>query len=242
MFTVPLAARASGWLNAWLDGRVSTDAVIDGMTGCCAVVDVVGLDGQEALPLALALGRLRRLDVHRVNASLPRPGDLLGLGGPAAFNIEALDSGQAVVLHGPGLGLVPSVTGAAVRWRVTEATPPAYLPEVAEADRELRANLLAAAERLAALDVAAWNPEAADALMNLRAPAEFDAAMSFSSGQAARAFVSGLRGMEIVALATRDDGGSLSAHDAARRVEALRPLERASRAAVVAACSTARKG
>ena len=56
MFTVPLAARASGWLSAWLDGRVSTDAVIDGMTGCCAVVDVVGLDGQEARPLALFRG------------------------------------------------------------------------------------------------------------------------------------------------------------------------------------------
>ena len=242
MFTVPLAARASGWLNAWLDGRVSLDAVIDGMTGGCAVVDVEGLDGPEALPLALALGQLRRLGVHRANASLPKPGDLLGLGGPASFNIEALDCGQAVVLHGPGLGLLPSVTGAAVRWRVAEATPPAYLPEVGEADRELRASLVEAAERLSALDVAAWSPAAADALLNLRAPADFDATMSFSSGQAARAFVSGLRGMEIVSLATRDDGGSLSARDAARRLEHLRPLERASRAAVVAACSTVRKG
>ena len=242
MFTVPLAARTASWLNAWLDGRVSADAVIDGMTGRSAVVDIQGLDEAEPLSLPLALGRLRRLGVHRVSACLPRPGDLLGLGGPAGFNIEALEAGQAVVLHGPGLGLLPGVTGSAVRWRVAEATPPAYLPEVGEADRELRASLVDAAERLAALDVAAWSPEAADALMNLRAPSEFDAAMSFPNGQAARAFVSGLRGMEIFALATRDDGGSLSAHEAARRIEHLRPLERASRAAVVAACSAVDKG
>ena len=112
---------------------------------------------------------------------------------------------------------------------MAEATPPAYLPESGRPTASYEASLVQAAERLAALDVAAWSPEAADALAGLRAPSEFDAAMSFPSGQAARAFVSGLRGMEIVALATRDDGGSLSAHEAARRVEHLQPLERASR-------------
>jgi hypothetical protein len=70
----------------------------------------------------------------------------------------------------------------------------------------------------------------------------FDTPMPFASGQAANACVCGLRGMEIVALAVRDDGGSLSASEAERRRECLAPLERASRAAVVAACSAVEKG
>jgi hypothetical protein len=191
---------------------------------------------------ALALGELRRLGVHRASASLPRPGDLLGLGGPADFNLDALAAGEAVVLHGPGLGLLPTVTGHAVQWRAVEATPPTYVPEVADADRELRARLIEAADRLAALDVASWNPDAADALLNLRAPMTFDTPMPFASGPTAHAFICGLRGMQIVALATRDEGGCLSVHDVERRREHLAALERASRAAVVAACSAVEKG
>jgi hypothetical protein len=239
---VPAAARLAGWLNAWLDGREGADAVIAGVTGTHTVVEIRGIDTQGPLSLALALGELRRLGVHRVSACLPRPGDPLGLGGPAGFNVDALDAGEAVVLHGPGLGLLPSEVGGSVHWRAVEATPPTYVPDVSEADRDLRARLIETADRLAALDVTSWSPDAADALLNLRAPARFDVPMALPSGQAARAFVAGLRGMAIVALATRDDGGSVSSHEAERRRECLQPLERASRAAVVAACSHVAKG
>jgi hypothetical protein len=242
VFAIPAAARVAGWLNAWLDGRESADAVIAGITGTHTVVDVGGLDATGPVSPALALGELRRLGLHRASVSLPRPGDLLGLGGPADFNLDALEVGEAVVLHGPGVGLLPASQGHALHWRAVEATPPTYVPEVADADRELRARLIEAADRLAALDVASWNPEAADALLNLRAPMSFDTPMPFASGQVANAFVCGLRGMEIVALAARDEGGSLSVHEVERRREHLAPLERASRAAVVAACSAVQKG
>jgi hypothetical protein len=242
VFAIPAAARVAGWLNAWLDGREGADAVIAGITGTHTVVDLRGLDPTGPLSPALALGELRRLGLHRASVSLPRPGDPLGLGGPADFNLDALEVGEAVVLHGPGLGLLPISMSHSLHWRAVEATPPTYVPEVADADRELRARFVEAADRLAALDVAAWNPEVADSLLNLRTPMAFDTPMPFASGQAANACVCGLRGMEIVALAVRDDGGSLSASEAERRRECLAPLERASRAAVVAACSAVEKG
>ncbi len=243
MFIVPRAARLASWLNAWLAGRESSDAVIAGVLGAGAAVDVRGWDDHPPLPPALLLGELRRYGVHRVSACLPRPGDPLGLGGPAGFNLDALEAGEAVVLHGPGRGLVPSASpaGDAVHWRVCPATPPAYLPQVDDSDRELRRQLLAAADGLAALDVATWSPGAADLLLNLRAPARFDAAMSLPSAEASRTFVSGLRGMEIVRIATRDEGGVTSSEMAARR-DLLSPLEHAARAAVVAACSAVEKG
>jgi hypothetical protein len=103
----------------------------------------------------------------------------------------------------------------------------------------LRSALTEAANALAALDVASWNPDVADALMNLRQPAELDAPMSFPSGIAARTAVSGLRCQHIVELAFADeDGGAVSSWEAEQRRTALMPLQRASRAAIVAACSS----
>ena len=43
--------------------------------------------------------------------------------------------------------------------------------------------------------------------------------------------------MTIVDLALEDDGGAISAHEIELRREALRPLDRAGRRALVAACS-----
>jgi hypothetical protein len=110
---------------------------------------------------------------------------------------------------------------------------------VAGADRALRTALTDAATALADLDVASWNPDVADALMNLRRPVELDPPMSFASGAAARTAVSGLRCQHIVELAFADqDGGAVSSWEAEQRREALMPLARASRAAIVAACSS----
>ncbi len=64
-------------------------------------------------------------------------------------------------------GLVPDRVGAAVTWRPMPAER-RQLPDVGEADRELRTALLEAAETLARLEVARWRPEVADRLMNLR--------------------------------------------------------------------------
>ena len=47
----------------------------------------------------------------------------------------------------------------------------------------------------------------------------------------------GLQAMTIVDLALEDDGGAISAHEVELRREALRPLDRSGRRALVAACS-----
>lgn len=240
MFAVPHAARTSCWLNAWLAGREGADAVITGLMGEQAHIEFVvfGHDAPGLSP-ALLLGELRKHEVTQASAALPSPGDLLGLAGPASFNAEALDVGEAIVLHGVDTGLIPRTTGRSTRWESRLATPPPYLPDVAAADRTLRATLTEAANNLAELDVASWNPDVADALMNLRQPAELDAPMSFASGVAARTAVSGLRCQHIVDLALADhDGGAVSTWEANQRREALLPLQRASRAAIVAACSS----
>lgn len=240
MFAVPHAARTSCWLNAWLAGREGADAVITGLMGQQAHVEFAAF-GHDApgLSPALLLGELRKHGVIQVSTALPTPGDPLGLGGPSNFNAEAIDVGEALVLHGADMGLLPRTVGRSTRWEATPASPPGFLPDVAAADRALRSALTDAASALADLDVASWNPDIADALMNLRRPVELDPPLSFASGDAARTAVSGLRCQHIVELAFADeDGGAVSSWEAAQRREALMPLARASRAAIVAACST----
>ncbi len=237
MLTLPASARVAGWLNAWLSGRQDPDSVIMGVRGDQQSVEFSGLENQPMSP-ALLLGALRGLGVKQVSIALPAPGDPAGLAGPASFNADAYDAGEAVVLHGPDLGLIPATVGRATRWTAAVAHAPVYLPDVATADRELRDALRVAAGALAALDVASWNPDVADELMNLRSPAAFDEPTTFASVAAAQTAISGARCRSIVAMATRDDGGALSAGEASNRRRLLAPLDRAARTAIVAACST----
>lgn len=235
---LPAAARVACWLNAWVASRASADDVISGVDGAGESAQFVGIDLEETLPTALFLGAVRRLGVRRVSSALPAPGDPLGLGGPAAFNAEVLDVGAGVLLHGPDLGLVPTRVEGLVSWHVAAAHPPGYLPAVAEADRDLRASMLATADRLAHLDVASWRPEVADLLTTLRRAPGDDLVAPFASAQSARLAADAVRALRIVAVALADDGGAVTAFEAAERAEALRPLDRAARAALVAASSS----
>lgn len=238
MFAVPPSASTACWLNAWLSQRESADAVIGGLLGGRSVVHFDSLDGGARLPPALFLGQLRRHGVSQVTVALPSPGDPIGLGGPTRFNADALEAGEALLLHGAGLGLVPQLSESTIRWGVSSASPPSYLPDVATADRTLRAVLLDVTAELVALDVISWSPDAADALMNLQAPLHLDSSMSFASAEAARTAVTGLRSKQIVELTLRDEGGALTADEMTRRRQTMAPLHRAAQAAVVAACSS----
>ena len=94
----------------------------------------------------------------------------------------------------------------------------------------------AAANQLAELDVARWRPEVADRLIDLR---EGDP-LSAPPGVPARCVAlaaQALRAREVVDLALEDDGAAVSAAEARRRRDALDPLARAARRALVAACS-----
>jgi hypothetical protein len=234
--SLPVSAVLAWWGTAWLRGAAAPDLVLDAVIGDDATHAVAGLPGHDGTAtLMAALAALRAGGATGLGLALPVPGDPLGLGGPAAFNAAALDAGEAVVAGGCGLGLVPTRVGAAVVWEVLPADR-RMLPDVGEADRGLRRALLESANALAALDVARWRPEVADELTDLRQPRPV-AGPPGVPGRCLDLAARGLQAVAIVDLALADDGGALSAAEIARRREALTPLERAGRGALVAACS-----
>lgn len=233
---LPPSARLAWWATAWLRGYAVADLVVDAVVGEDATHVVAGLPGSDAtLTLVEGLAALRRAGATSVGAAFPAHGDPVGLGGPRAFNAEALDADEAVVVAEVGLGLVPRRTGAAVVW-VAQPADRRQLPDVGEADRTLRSALLTSADALADLDVARWRPEVADRLLDLRHREPLDA----PAGVPARCVdlaARGLQAAEVVELALEDDGGAVTAAEIELRRAALVPLERAARAALTAACS-----
>lgn len=224
------------WLSAWLRGDESPDDFLAAVIGDDAAHDVVGLPGEDdSVPLQLALGQLRLLNVRKAGLALPVEGDPAGLGGPPEFNAEALEMGEAVVLAEAGYGLVPHRAGAGVVWRLQPAWP-RQLVDLGEADRALRSALVSAADALAQLDVARWQPAVADELLNLRRVPAYHA----PAGTPRRATELAGRAMQastIVSLAFLDDGGAVSSFEVSARSTILRGLDTAARHALVAACS-----
>lgn len=219
------------------------------MVGDDAVHRVEGLPGEAGpVGLTLAVGRLRTLGVTGLRVALPAPGHPLGLSGPPAFNARALDAQEAVVAFGAPYGLVPEVSEAGpegdvhveVLWHclpVREA-PPADVPSLGEAERELAEALRDATEVLSRLDVAGSGPVAEAAVDAYRARAE--------RGREALAPGYPPRAVRVLELAQRvgllisvayenGHGGAVSASEMAARGEALRPVERTARRAQVAA-------
>ena len=231
---LPGSARLALWFTAWARGGTSLDDARDAVLGDDAAHDVVGLE-EGPVPLIVALGLLRAERATGAGLALPEPGDPLGLGGPPAFNAEALEVGQAVVLTGAELGLVPARTGAGVVWRCLPAASSRQVPDLPEADTALRAALPAAADELAALDVARWRPDVADELLALRRTGDLSVPPG-TDPRAQRVLALAARCRRIVALALHDDGGAVTAGEADRRRAALLPLDRAARRAFVAAC------
>lgn len=229
--SLPHSAHLAWWLTAWLRGNEVTDHVLDAI----AEDDVLHLvegdpDGNTLLDLLLLV---RRSGATAVGLALPVEGDLLGLGGPPGLNGAALEAGEAIVAG--SVALVPDVGDDTVHWHIHPAAP-RQLPDVGEADRALRAATLESANRLADLDVASWRPEVADELTDLR-HRPILAAPHGTPPRCVDLAARALRGRSTVDLALRDDGGAVTSAEVAARREALVPLERASRRALVAACS-----
>ncbi|HSE07374.1 MAG TPA: hypothetical protein VLB29_01805 [Nocardioidaceae bacterium] len=234
---LPRSAELAVWFTAWAGGGVSLDDARDAVVGSDAAHDVLGLPGEaEPVPLILALGRLKAAGAVGAGLALPVPGDPLGLAGPAAFNADALEVGEAVVLQGLDAGLVPHVAGAGVAWAVQEANSRRQVPDVAEADTSLRQAVLAAAKTLADLDVARWRPEVADELMALRRAVDLPFPPRWDA-RAVRVASLSVRCRTVVDLALEDEGGAVSASETEARRAALTPLDHAARRGLVAACS-----
>lgn len=235
MSPLPRAALFSIWVSAWLRGEVSADDLLARLDGGHdeAVHVVVDLpEAASAEPLLIALGALRRRGAIAARLALPAPGDPVGLGGPAAFNIAALDAREAVVVDGAGLGLVPVVVGRAVEWCCLAAASPTPL-DPSEAAAGLRRTLLEVTTMLTDLDVATWQPEIPDALMNLRHRPALALPPSYDERRRER-LDQALLCLEIVVLARGASAGTLTADEAERRRRALDQLDRAARRGLVA--------
>jgi hypothetical protein len=224
-----VTARLAWWGTAWLRGWVSPDDLLD------AVLDGDVAHMVEGEPLLTTLAGLRSAGATGFGAAFPREGAPVGLGGPAAFNAAAIEGGEALVAVGAEAGLVPRRVGPTVEWTAYPAAR-RQVPDIGEADRDLRATLLTAAAELAELDVASWRPEVADELLNLRhrrVPGTPPGVPDGCAELAAR----GLQALRIADLALADDGGALSATAAEQRRAAILPLDLSGRRALVAACS-----
>ncbi len=212
---LPWSAVTAWWVTAWLRGEIALD-------------DVLG-----EVPLGVSeLGELRRSHATSVGIALPVEGDPLGLGGPPDFNLAALEAGEALVTD-TGRALVPEDGGRT--WRGYDVLP-RQLPDLGEADRGLRGAIVESAHRLAELDVARWRPEVADEVLALGRAAHVDAPPGVPP-PCVRLAVKAARCLDIVRLAKQDDGAAVSASEIGRRHQALDPLDRAARRALVAACT-----
>jgi hypothetical protein len=236
---LPLSARFALWFSAWLSGATSLDDARDAIVGDDAahhVLDVPGGAGSQ--PLIVALGLLRSHRATAAGIALPVPGDPLGLAGPSGFNLEVVEAGEGVILVDADLGLVPHRAGAGVTWVCHRAVSQRQVPDPSEADQSLRQALLRTTDVLSDLDVARWRPDVADELMALRRAADFGFPSTMSP-RAVRLAALATRCRTIVELALDDDGGAVTAAEAALRREALGPLDHAARRGLVAACSYA---
>ncbi|MFB8249013.1 hypothetical protein ACFC5X_28720 [Streptomyces sp. NPDC055952] len=248
MLAEPRAGRLTAWGNALLAGLVSPDDAVLAIVGEDAVHRVAGLpDESGQVGLTLALGRLRRLGATGLRVALPAPGHPLGLSGPPEFNARALEAEEAVVCHGAAYGLVPDVYEAGpehvrdeVVWHVlpVREAPPADVPSLGEAERELAEALREATEVLTRLDVAGSGPVAEAAVDAYRARAERGREV-LAPGyppRAVRVLELAQRVGTLISVATEaGHGGAVSASEIAARREALRPVERTARRAQVAA-------
>ncbi|MFH9403703.1 hypothetical protein ACH4JS_28695 [Streptomyces sp. NPDC017638] len=249
MLSEPRSGRLAAWGNALLAGLVAPDDAALAIVGEDAVHRVAGLPGEPApVGLTLALGRLRALGVGGLRVALPAPGHPLGLSGPPEFNARALEAEEAVVCHGAAFGLVPEVYEAGpagdvhteVVWRVlpVREAPPADVPSLGEAERELAEALREATEVLSRLDVAGSGPVAQAAIDAYRARAERGREV-LAPGyppRAVRVLELAQRVGLLVSLAYGNGhGAAVSSAEMRARAEALRPVERTARRAQVAA-------
>lgn len=270
MLDEPRSGRMAAWGNALFAGLISPDEAAERIVGEDAVHRVTQLPasyGPDAEPepapvgLTLALGRLRSLGTAGLRVALPAPGHPLGLSGPPDFNSRALEAGEAVLATGSSLGLIPEVHAvgpegdvhAEVTWHCLPVRegPPADVPSLSEAERELAEALRDATDALTELDVAGSGPVADAALEAYRARTEAGRQL-LAPGyppRAVRVLELAQRVRALVAIAYgdssgggdagggdgREHGGAVSSSQIVARSEALRPVERTARRAQVAA-------
>jgi hypothetical protein len=247
-FAEPRSARLTAWGNSLLAGHTPPDHVAEEVVGSDERHRVVGLPGDaegEQHALSWALGRLRVLGVAGLRLALPTEGHPLGLTGPADFNDAAMTAGEAVLAVGLPIGFVPEIDvygppgdqSVTVLWRCWEVrdAPPADVPSLYEAERELAEGLREATELLARLDVAGAGPQALRALEQYRRRGHSKVLAPGYPPRAVRVLESARQVSALLAIAADGHGAAVSAGEMAARTSVLTPLRRTARRAQVAA-------
>ncbi|MGP3921901.1 hypothetical protein [Streptomyces sp. 8N616] len=258
MLTEPRSGRLAAWGNALIAGLISPDEAVHRIVADDARHRVEGLPGEaDPVGLSLGLGRLRALGATGLRVALPAPGHPLGLSGPPDFNARAMEAEEAVIASGgQPLGLVPEIFEAGpdgdlhveVVWHCLPVrdAPPADVPSLGEAERELAEALREATELLSRMDVAGSGPVAQAALeaYRERAARGREVLAPGYPPRAVRVLELAQRVGALIAIAHGPDGAggggsehgaAVSASQIAARAEALRPVERTARRAQVAA-------
>ena len=211
--------RMTANLNSMIRGRQSIEQAERAIVGgdvAHHVIDpesVLGLDPLEASSLDDALESLLTAEQDGWFLALPLPGALAPLRGPAAFNLAAVEQGEAVVASTAGIGLVPIRVGQAVQWRIFSAERPLVPSSPSEAERALNEVVIDAAATLSRLDVASGTLP--------QPPATAVLPPGYTSRQ--RATVQ--RATRLLAAcdaALLNDGASISSFEANRRAQELR--------------------
>ncbi len=226
------ALRLTAALNALVgDAVVSGEMWIRSVVGPEVAHHVVDLDdllalgGAGSTALSDALPQLIAVEPEQWMLSLPAPGALGGLRGPADLNVAALEQGSAVVAGTAGVALVPFRVGPAIQWRVFAAERPLLPPSPYDAERELSETVLRAAATLQRLDVAAGDRPTDH---GLRLPTAYPNRQRLAADRAARLYAA-------CEVALADDGASLSSYEADVRARELRAVRDAARTALCAA-------
>jgi hypothetical protein len=235
---LPRSATLALWLNACIAGDVGVDDLRDTVRGDDPQHLVIGWPdrpgpwGLEQLPAAAA-----GLGNPAARLALPAAGDPVGLAGPPAFNADAVEAGEALVVAGTSgsVGLIPVLDARTVLWTATPAGTPTLL-DPQEEGRRLRQVLLHATNELVRLDVASWSPEIPDLLLNLQHRPGL-AVPPRTTAEALDTLERGVLCQEIVDIARQDEGGAISVHEVAARARCLTDLGVAARRAIVAVCS-----
>jgi hypothetical protein len=254
------SATLTVWVWAWLHGFTAADDVLDALVPWGELHEVVAADElaaahfdlppSAAVPYspAMLLAAVRRAGASAARLVLPVPGDLGVLapdsGRPGSFGAEALRAGQAVVLTGADMGVVPQIVAdGVVRWTVHRivVAPDTAASQVSlsEAEHALRRVVRDAAATLSALDIARHRPEVRDQIADTLAARPRPPWPSGTPGRVLRVLESADEVMAILTAAAGDDGAAVSASEARARTQALRPLAAAVRAARLAAVAEA---
>ncbi|NDL55636.1 hypothetical protein [Phytoactinopolyspora mesophila] len=252
MVTMPRSARLAAWATAWLHDDCTLDDVVNRVCADDEPHNVTDVPGHPStVNFVSALTTLRAEGVTSFQVTLPAPGDPVGLGGPADLTADAIDAGEAVLATGTTTyALVPDIQvfgppgdqGHMVTWRCRPADSPPAGPNLPEAEQTLASTLRETGATLAKLDVAAWKPEVAALLDDVRSEPIAEPLPRTFPAKAQVVAARSIRLMAVADFALGDDGGAVTLGSAESRRAALAPLERAARHALIAACNSLAAG